>query len=424
MRIILHIGMPQTGAGRVQKALADIRDDLLTQGVLVPDGTGSDFGERLLLAVADPDHLGPLQATGGFPDPERQGRIRRQLADDLAAATDRHRPETMILACDHLGAHLHRPSELERLRALLSPFSDDIRIVAHVEEQARLLVRHYAGQILAGRDTSLELELALAEQDNWWEACLDASCGTDPARGRYFPMQAAPFWLDYAALVRAWESVFGAGTVDLRPGDPAEFNRDTVMTELDSAFGIAGAILPDARTRSAPQPAATWLTRARLFNALILKAMASGRLEVPPQLWRQCVHSLRIGGDPISPGSLAVLSDRFWTINAELMETFPALATATLVPAPPETPWAEADPGNGYRASQYLLAFLPRLERIRPQDRNTGDGTPPASLPDATAAEPVSLQPGGTGTAAAQGDRHPEQHDGLTLCAAQPHRNG
>ena len=143
MRIIVHIGLPQCGAEALQSVMNDKRGQLLQQGVLYAGALGRKNHTRLYMAVSDPAHVDPMRATRGFAPPAAQERLRNMVAQDLAGEVARDMPSVLVVSASQL-ATLPNRSELLRLRALLTPLSDDITILAHVDEQARVLVRHYA----------------------------------------------------------------------------------------------------------------------------------------------------------------------------------------------------------------------------------------------------------------------------------------
>ena len=183
MRIVLHIGPDHVGAPRLQQVMDARREALLDLGVLYAHAPGSRNHTRLYMAVTDPDHVDPLRFNRGFEHADRQALLRETVTEELAREVDRYRPETLILSAAQLGSSLHRRSELARLHAMLMPLSDDIRIVAHIDEPARLLTRIYADQIFEGRATPLEQELTLARGGNWWVDCIERLPEIDPAAG-------------------------------------------------------------------------------------------------------------------------------------------------------------------------------------------------------------------------------------------------
>ncbi|MDK3016254.1 glycosyltransferase family 2 protein [Pseudodonghicola flavimaris] len=364
MRLYLHIGPQHMGAHRLQALLSHHRKALKAQGVLMPLAPGDKNHTRLYMAVTDPDHVDPLRFNRGLISAEKQDHMYRMLARTLAEDIAREQPRAMILTATQLGSSLCRVSELERLRDLLVPLSDDIRILAHVEDPARVLARTYAGQVMEGRALPLDHDLALARSgEDWWQGCLDAAPGIDAAAGRFIETQAAPFWLDYTALTAFWEGTFGSGSVTLRPYDAARFHGPDLAQELADSFDLAPLIGHPQDIPGMEQPAAAWVARARQLNALLLKRLDQPGTVLPRPLWHSFLKEIAIEGAPIAPGALSAVSDRFAAANAALADRFPALAGPAFVPDAPLPDWQEADPERGYRASQYLLVFDGRIDK-------------------------------------------------------------
>ncbi|WP_319824162.1 glycosyltransferase family 2 protein [Thalassovita sp.] len=380
MRIFLHIGLEQVGADRLQKVLHAKRDQLLTQGVLYAASPGAMNHTRLFMAVTDPEHIDPLRHARGFADPEQQQNLYSAVAGALMQEVETHRPHTLILSASQLGGALSRISEIERLHALLSPLSEDIRIVAHVDEQARLLTRHYAHQVMEGRAAPLSLELDLAGTGDWWDDALLDGHDIQPDNGQFQETQCPAFWLDYTRLVHEWETVFGPGSVVLRSYDEALFYSENATEELRAAFGIEQQI-GKAEPADAPQPpSAAHVARARQLNALLLRLLERSDRLISRKLWKSLLEELRIPGAPMDPGSLSELSSSFAAANADLCGTYPALSALSLSPSPISEPWQEADPTLGFRASQYLLAFMGRINRAtRIEKRARKDSSATAS---------------------------------------------
>ncbi|WP_238367330.1 glycosyltransferase family 2 protein [Mesobacterium pallidum] len=391
MRIVLHIGLDQWATTRVQKVLDAKRQQLLTRGVLFARSPGGSNHTRLFMAVTDPDHIDTLRLNRGYASAAKQADLRGEVAMALAAEVEATRPEVLILSAYQLGTGLITRSEIERLRTLLLPLSDDISLVAHVDEQARMLVRHYAEQVTEGRAASLKSELSLAGSADWWEAALDARQPDDPASGYYSEVQAPPFWLDLNGLQTRWEEVFGPGSLTFRGIDIEHFAGRSVTEEITDGFALDAHIGRAEPGELPSRPSAATLTRGRQMNALILKFLAKRTRVLPRQLWRKIVTSLAIDGAPLQAGTLSALSEGFAEDNAALIEAHPGLSAA-LTPDAPLEPWVEAPPERGFRASQYLLANLYRIDqatrevveaaRAR-QQAKTEAGTPTGLTPDA-----------------------------------------
>lgn len=369
MRIHLHIGLEHVGAQRLQDVLASKRDQLISKGVLFARAPGNKNHTRLFMAVTDPDHIDPLRYNRGYITGEKQKTLHDALVADLQKEVAQHQPTDLILSASQLGTSLSRVSELERLRAILAPLSDDIRIIAHVDEQAKLLVRHYHEQILEGRGVPLDLEMSLAGTKTWWADCLASHPKIEPQAGVFAENQGAPFWLDYAQLVSFWENVFGAGTVSLRSYDAERFATETVTDEIRDMFAIKGAIGKAGAGTPSAAPSAAWLARGRQLNALILQVLASKKRILPRQLWRSFVNEISVPGDPIDVATLAPISKTFTADNKALVKAHIGLEAETFKKSRAKAAWAEADPEFGFRASQYLLGFMWRIDKATRDER-------------------------------------------------------
>lgn len=396
MRIYLHIGLEQVGADRLQKVLDDKREQLRGKGILFPRAPGGKNHTRLYMAVTDPDHIDPLRFNRGFITPEKQALLREKLAEDLARDVAQHRPDKLILSASQL-CSLHRESELEWLHEMLEQLSPDIRVIAHVDEQAKLLARHYATQVMEGRGAPLTQELALCEEGDWWAASLDQMPAIDPSAGIFEETQASPFWLDYQSLVQHWEGVFGAGSMSLRPYDPKRFHGEDATEELREMFEISSSIGRALPAEAPAEPAAAWLARGRQMNALLLQVLKGRKYILPRPLWRSFMNEISIDGPALDAGALSSVSAHFADANAQLADLYPALDTDVFDPAPPAKDWRECDPKRGYRASQYLLSFMYRIEKATREAKSTKIADLAAvqtDLPEANAPTPEKRDDG------------------------------
>ncbi|WP_299653829.1 glycosyltransferase family 2 protein [uncultured Tateyamaria sp.] len=370
MQIHLHIGLEQVGADRLQNVLAAKRDQLMTKGMLYSRALGNKNHTRLYMAVTEAAHIDPLRYNRGYITGDKQKVLHDTVASDLAKEVAQFSPDHLILSASQLGVSLVSRSELERLKALLTPLSTDIRVVAHIDEPARLLARHYAEQIMEGRGTSLARELGMAGSKMWWADALAAAPRINPQAGVFIENQAPPCWLDYAALERHWNSVFGSGALTFRAYDADAFASETVTDEIRAAFQIKPTIGKATKADVPEDPSAAWLARGRQLNELILKVLAGEKRILPRQLWRSLVTEIKVDGDPIDPASLSAISKTFADQNKVIAKahTLPA----TLFKAPrAKKDWEEADPTRGFRASQYLLGFMWRIDKATHDERKT-----------------------------------------------------
>lgn len=362
MKISLHIGPDLWATSRLQQVLEAKRRQLLRTGVLFARSPGARNHTRLFMAVSDPAAVDTLRHNRGFAGPDRQARLRADVTEALAREVEASGAAHLILSAHQFGSTLLDRAELERLKAVLAPISRRIEVVAHVDCPARMLLRHYIVQVLDGRMRPLELELRLAERPDWWAACLADRPAAQPDRGLFPEVQMAPAWLDYASLRRHWQGVFGAGCFAFRPLDVAALCREDVTEELRASFGLAGQIGKHEAINPPVMPSGEWITRSRQFNDLLTRLLAQGDHAVPRQVWKRLLGELRIAGPAMQPGTLAPIARRFADNLATLAQETPALAP--VLAADPALPrWQEAPVSQGFRASQALVAALPRIEK-------------------------------------------------------------
>ncbi|MFW2543580.1 glycosyltransferase family 2 protein [Primorskyibacter sp. 2E107] len=363
MRIVLHIGPDGPLTDRMQRIMDGKRGQLARKGVLYPRTPGGRNHTRLFMAVSDPERVDTLRFNRGFADPERQDALREDVLRGLRGEVAGSEAEAMVLSCHQLGTGLVTQSELTRLRELLSEFSTEITVLAHLDDPARMLLRRYAGQVFDGRGSGLEQELDLLGAPDFRAAALAAQPDPDPDAALFPEVQGPAFWLDFKGLQTAWEAIFGEGSVRFRSLDIARLYSERGTEEIRESFEIAPRI-GKAEAEPVPSlPAAAWLTRCRMFNDVLQQLIARRDLIVPRPLWRKFMSELKQHGPAVTPGSLAAVSARFAADIQALSKEHPGLVMAQMQPDAPAAPYQEADPQSGFRATQYLAAWEWRIKQ-------------------------------------------------------------
>ncbi|QFS82693.1 hypothetical protein FIU97_07765 [Roseivivax sp. THAF40] len=371
MRIVLHIGPEAQSSERIQRIFNDKREQLAGKGVLYARSPGAKNHTRLFMAVSDPDAVDTLRFNRGFTLPEKQAALRDEVAAALRAEAERVAPDVLILSCHQLGSALTSTSERARLRDLLLPISDDITVLAQVDDPARMLARAYAAQVIEGRAVPLTQELGLLEAESWWDAALATRPDPAPEKGVFSDVQGAPYWLDLKRLVAEWDGTFGAGATRLWGLDPDTLWSERATEALRAAFGIEANF---GRAEEVTRPAAppeVWLTRARMFNDVVLRLLEKPETILGRPLWRKLVMEMKIDGAPINTGALFSISNRFKPDLEALHEAHPLLGFAPLIPPVQSDPWTEADPQMGFRATQYLMAARWRIDQAAKEERDS-----------------------------------------------------
>ncbi len=366
MKITLHIGGDSWASARLQKVLDAKRGALADKGVLCPRAPGRKNHTRLSMAVSDPDRIDVLRFNRGFAPPAKQDQLRADLSAGLAREIAEIQPKHLVLSAQQLMTCTVSRSELERLKALLTPLADEIEIVVQVTDPATALARHYADMVLEGRAAPLSRDLALLETGSWWDAALDTLPKADPAKAIFPEVQGAPFWLDTQALVAFWGNVFD--TVRVVSFDEPKLAGSKGGAEIARALGLPSLGKVDAV--GGPEVRAdAWLARGAAYNALLLKLIAHKGFVVPRQLWRRLITDLDVGGDALAPGALAAVSQRFADDLGTLAGDHPGLLADHIAPPAPLPAWTEPDPMFGFRASQYLMSDLARIRRVHRESR-------------------------------------------------------
>ncbi|MEW9920657.1 glycosyltransferase family 2 protein [Marimonas sp. MJW-29] len=358
MRLVLLIGPTGPACTRIRSLCEDHGKALARAGIATPDWNTV----RLYAACAGTVDTDMLRHRRGLDAPLVAQALMAEWQELLSDALPQLNADCLLLCAPHLGQLIHDAGARDRLQALLAPHFDDIHLVAHIGEQARMLAQHYGAAVMSGRTAPLDAELALAGHKDWWHGALSARGAAEPFHGVFNEVEHPPFWLDYAAFLRFWEEGFGAGHVLLRPLDPDHLHGPDAIAEICALLDIGNTFGP-ADPAPAPQaePAAS-LARMRQFNEVLIRFSRARKLIIPPEVWTGAHRYMRIPGEPIPPGSLSPVSKRFKKDNAALVRRFPALK-AVLQPDAPLPDWKEADPTLGFRATQYFAANLPAIRK-------------------------------------------------------------
>ncbi|MEM7521209.1 MAG: glycosyltransferase family 2 protein, partial [Pseudomonadota bacterium] len=352
MKLTLLIGPTERAAARFRVLFKTHETALRKAGVIAPDWNHV----RLYAACSAPDAVGLLRYRRGLASPLAPATLQAEFQASLGKEVPKLRAKHVVLAAAQLGNLLTAKEDVQRLKTLLSPHFDDIRIVLHLDEQARLLTEHYGFALGEGRRKSLHAELDLATTGNWWQRALALRQTPAPHHNLFNDVQHPAPWLDYTALVDLWQGIFGNDAVRCRPLCYQTLCGTRGLTVLAQALDLKKLTGETAPEPIARPPSAAFLTRMRHMNDVLIRYAQAREIVIPNDLWRQIHRSLRLSGAPLIPGSLSAVSDHFRAANTDLSARFPALADA-LIPDDPATPWEEADPEMGFRATQYLAAY-------------------------------------------------------------------
>ncbi|MEB3171696.1 MAG: hypothetical protein VKK43_10005 [Synechococcaceae cyanobacterium] len=223
--LILHIGTAKTGTTAIQHFLAANRDALAAQGVVVPSFLGNGPNHRWLPLLAQGettrDGFTERQGLGNSPEQLRAGRAAKRL--ELRQAAGATADATWIISSEQLYTRLSA-RELLRLRRLLQPLFEDIRVLVYLRQPLPAAISAWSTRTRSGR----------------------VSPSLPP------PQSFAPL-CDHAASLRRWQQVFGQERLVVRLFDPAALRGGSLIEDFCSCSGIANGsalALPTNENRS------------------------------------------------------------------------------------------------------------------------------------------------------------------------------
>ena len=362
MKIFLHIGLGYCGAEQIQSVLNDKRDQLAKKSVLYPSSPGRRNHTRLFMAMTDPRHVEPLRFNRGHASAQSQAILREKLQQGLKGEIERVRPKSMILSAHQLSIGLAEASELQRLKDFVGQFSKNVTIVIHLDEQARVLVRHYSEQVMSGRCASLDQELTL-KGDDWFKAAMASRSEPQPMLNQFAEVQAPPFWLDYKALIERWQAVFGESALRVRAYDEGVFGSAQLMKELTASFDLPSGIGKSDGEKPVAAYSDLTLAKARAVNGQLQQAMEKGQI-VTRQLHHRITKSVQQDGDLIDPTRLSAISVRFAMGNEALMKKYPSLGTSALKPERAKKGWQEPSTGKEFKPPKIVEKFQGRIDKL------------------------------------------------------------
>lgn len=245
MKVIVHIGGEKTGTTSLQVALSRSRDELRRRGVLYPTS---------LTALGEGNHVklycfaseGPLDELKGQFELRSESELeafRSRVVEDLRSEVEGGNFHTLVLSNEHCSSRLQKPSELERIKALLSAYSDEIRIILYIRPQWDLLISSFSTNVKAGVPN--EFGFPSAKELN----------------GKY----------DYRRIITLWNDVFGKENVAVRRYGSETLKNEDVLAGFAAFCGLGEVVAPVARQNvSLPGDALEFLRR---FNAIVPRAI-------------------------------------------------------------------------------------------------------------------------------------------------------
>lgn len=220
---VLHIGTEKTGSTSIQHALAHGGQALAESAVLYPRHWGRISHHRLVLLALDPEReetRREMLRIGGTKGRERERLLFEKHERELQGFHRDHPAGTVVYSSEHLQSRLHASEELERVRALLAPHHESIRVVVYLRRQDRLALSAYSSRLRNGHDSAF----------------------------RFPPGADKPRYFDFLRLVELWSEVFGGENVTVRVFERERLHGGDVVSDFLELIGVdPEALGPAAR---------------------------------------------------------------------------------------------------------------------------------------------------------------------------------
>jgi hypothetical protein len=235
-KIILHIGVENTGTTYLQRTFAKNRAYLRDNGILYPISPGEENHWSLAAFAVDQNRNDTVQRMAGITSREDIPNFRWNLRGALRREFEAAGCETLLLSNEHCSSRLQTPAEVARLASLLRSIADEVKILVFLRRQDEAHLSIFSTSVREGWTLPLSLP------------------NSEDVQRRY----------DYKALLDRWSGVFGKDAVIVRRYS----HHDSLQETLSAVnFSLPGLVRPDARLN--PRLNAKKIELLRSLNALL-----------------------------------------------------------------------------------------------------------------------------------------------------------
>ncbi|HYZ32360.1 MAG TPA: hypothetical protein VE684_08780, partial [Crenalkalicoccus sp.] len=241
-RAIVHIGTPKTGSTSIQKFLIEHRRELLAAGFCYPTSPGMRNHTALPAYGAGEGYSGNVvrRAGGSGDGGSIAARLERALAKEVGNLPEH--VHTVLFSSEQLATRLDEVASVERLKQLLAPLFEEIRIVVYLRRQDEAAVSRYSTALRAGGETSFALLPPPGEE------------------GRLY---------DLAAILDRYGAVFGPDAITPRIFERSRLVAGDVVRDFLEVCGIRGIEPGEQPPTRNPALRADVQELVRRFNAAV-----------------------------------------------------------------------------------------------------------------------------------------------------------
>lgn len=215
MRAVLHIGGEKTGTTTIQHFCTRNRAALAEAGFYYPVSLGAPNHVRLTAYALDDEKRDDLRLDLGIRNEQDlaafRDRLRSELTDELRQAPA---ISTLLMSNEHIQSRLMTLGELERLRAFVRKYADDIKIIIYLRRQDRLAVSYYSTLLKAGDFGARKIFPEINSSIN------------------------LPIYYDYCRTIDLFEDVFGVENIIVRVFEQSRFKNNDLIADFRDACEI------------------------------------------------------------------------------------------------------------------------------------------------------------------------------------------
>jgi hypothetical protein len=218
---ILHIGTEKTGSTSIQQFLGNNRSNLAKAGFFVPKSLSpykvAANHEVLTTYSLDQSKVNDdLRRAAGVVSRDAVAPYRARVDAELKQEIESAPPaDTLLLSNEHCHSRLTSPDEIRMLKAWLSSFARQFRVVVYLRQQHDLAISLYDQALKAGYCDINVLPVFGPQGGQWVEK----------------------LYFDYDALLTRWGAVFGDDRLDVRRYSRANLAGGDVIVDFMSAIG-------------------------------------------------------------------------------------------------------------------------------------------------------------------------------------------
>lgn len=303
-RIVLHIGTEKTGTTALQYQLFVNRAALEKQGFYYyhsPDRVDARaIASATLGDGAQDDYLRQLSVN----TPDQRKEFKASVVEDVHTIFSQL-PEnihTVLISSEHFHSRLRHKYQMQWLLELLTPLSDDIKVIVYLRRQMDMATSFYSTQLKNGSDLTLL-------------KAVEVGCRFD---NHYY---------NYEKFLSLWVNSFGESRIMPRLFVKGRLVNNNIIDDFSSLMGIdMGALSLDAeqsRHNESLLPFGQWLLRGlnELINCgdVARQQLHCSLEEV--EIVRRRIRSVFVGkGERLSFSKYSSLQDKFYESNERVRE--------------------------------------------------------------------------------------------------------